>query len=234
MIKIQHSRFEFVLIVRQSSSYPFFCHYSSCVSFVWVVQVTRDVKPAARTVEGNWLPKEHVYTKISWGSGNLSKVQSNLEHLALNLLSRLVMPTWPRIFLILLVSRTCKSKRFGFESPSFGSALVIETAPRSGGYVLGFRIDPETRLQVKFAAKQTASSARNLILVELRQESPLTEKLKQHRVQWWRRGSSIVITCRMSFLPIMLPRTRTKGGALSPFGTSPLKVLTEKSWRFHN
>ena len=37
----------------------------------------------------------------------------------------------------------------------FGLALVIESSPASGGYVLGFRIDPAEKLQE--AAKQIQS-----------------------------------------------------------------------------
>ena len=29
----------------------------------------------------------------------------------------------------------------------FGHALVVETTPRSGGYVLGFRVDPYEKLR---------------------------------------------------------------------------------------
>jgi hypothetical protein len=35
----------------------------------------------------------------------------------------------------------------------FGLALVIETTPRSGSYVLGFRLDPAEALQVRHTAQ---------------------------------------------------------------------------------
>ena len=39
-------------------------------------------------------------------------------------------------------------KSIRIRDSKFGAALVIETTPRSGGYVLGFRVDPQDRLQV--------------------------------------------------------------------------------------
>merc|ERR1712070_1192393 len=37
----------------------------------------------------------------------------------------------------------------------FGPALVIETTSRSGGYILGFRLDPEERMQETFKEVQS-------------------------------------------------------------------------------
>ena len=38
-------------------------------------------------------------------------------------------------------------KSIRIRESKFGPALVIETTPRSGGYILGFRIDPQDRLR---------------------------------------------------------------------------------------
>jgi Bardet-Biedl syndrome 5 protein len=37
-------------------------------------------------------------------------------------------------------------KSIRIRESKFGPALVVETTPRSGGYILGFRIDPQDRL----------------------------------------------------------------------------------------
>lgn len=57
------------------------------------------------------------------------------------------------VVVVTVCLRSCVRRRRGLEQKSirvrdskFGSALVIETTARSGGYVLGFRVDPAERL----------------------------------------------------------------------------------------
>lgn len=44
--------------------------------------------------------------------------------------------------------KKCTQRNINTRNSKFGLALVIETTPTSGSYVLGFRIDPESKLTV--------------------------------------------------------------------------------------
>ena len=41
-------------------------------------------------------------------------------------------------------------KSLRIRDSKFGPAIVIETNPRSGGYILGFRVDPDEKMREVF------------------------------------------------------------------------------------
>jgi hypothetical protein len=57
--------------------------------------------------------------------------------------------TDPKVFLVSASFEVCQ-KAIKIRDSKFGHALVIETTPKSGGYILGFRVDPP---EVRFSAR---------------------------------------------------------------------------------
>ena len=79
----------------------------------------------------------------------------------------------------------CSAPRFKFSvrDSKFGQVLVIESTENSGGYILGFRIDPSTRL------KQILQEIRSLHVTQIRNP--------ELGVAW---NSTLAVTCSFSFL----------------------------------
>lgn len=124
----------------------------------------RDLKLRSAIITNNGkqlktLPHEQIYSKIN-GVWNLSSDQGNLGtmhitnvrivwHANMNELFNLSLPylqvsdrvssSW--------LSPCSKVNGIRVRESKFGVALVIESTEASGGYVLGFRIDPPERLQ---------------------------------------------------------------------------------------
>ncbi|PRP87192.1 bardet-Biedl syndrome 5 protein [Planoprotostelium fungivorum] len=101
------------------------------------------------------LPGEHVYRKVP-GIWNLSAEQGNLGTFVITNV-RLV---W---FANLITSFNAsipymQIKNIRTRSSAFGKALVIETMPQSGGYILGFKIDPLETLNEVCAELQSIHS----------------------------------------------------------------------------
>lgn len=112
----------------------------------------RDLKLRSAVISGygkqlKTLPQEQIYNKFN-GVWNLSSDQGNLGtmhitnvrivwHANMNELFNLSLP-----YLQVTGIRVRESK--------FGTALVIESTESSGGYVLGFRIDPPERLNLVY------------------------------------------------------------------------------------
>ncbi|KAL3660479.1 hypothetical protein V7S43_014627 [Phytophthora oleae] len=68
----------------------------------------------------------------------------------------------------------------------FGPALVIETSAASGGYILGFRVDPEERLHELFKEMQSLHSVFSTnpiygVEFEVEEKPAPLEQLKQPR-----------------------------------------------------
>eukprot|EP00877_Chromochloris_zofingiensis_P005448 jgi/Chrzof1/14904/Cz09g20050.t1 len=90
------------------------------------------------------LPSEQAYSKVN-GVWNLSSEQGNLGTFFITNVRVVWYSNMAEAFNVSIPYLQIKSVRV-CES-KFGTALVIETTARSGGYVLGFKIDPAETLE---------------------------------------------------------------------------------------
>ncbi|XP_063233839.1 Bardet-Biedl syndrome 5 protein homolog [Bacillus rossius redtenbacheri] len=93
------------------------------------------------------LPLEQVYKTVT-GVWNLSSDQGNLGTFFLTNVRLVWFADMNESFNISLPYLQMKNVRV--RESKFGTALVVESADCSGGYVLGFRIDPAERLQLAY------------------------------------------------------------------------------------
>jgi len=106
----------------------------------------RDLKLRAAIVKDKTLmllPKEQVYNKIS-GIWNLSSDQGNLGTFYATNVRIVWHANLAENFNVSMPYLQIKMIRI--RDSKFGPALVVETSRESGGYILGFRIDPAERL----------------------------------------------------------------------------------------
>lgn len=89
------------------------------------------------------LPGENIYSRIE-GVWNLSSDQGNLGTLFVTQIRLVWHANLAENFNVSIPLMQIKVAKL--RDSKFGHALVIETTPRSGGYILGFRIDPMDKL----------------------------------------------------------------------------------------
>lgn len=90
------------------------------------------------------LPGEQIYSKIN-GVWNLSSDQGNLGTMYVTTIRIVWHANMNELFNLSLPYLQVNAIRI--RDSKFGKALVIESSESSGGYVLGFRIDPMTKLK---------------------------------------------------------------------------------------
>eukprot|EP00599_Poterioochromonas_sp_BG-1_P007307 CAMPEP_0173151600 /NCGR_PEP_ID=MMETSP1105-20130129/11680_1 /TAXON_ID=2985 /ORGANISM="Ochromonas sp., Strain BG-1" /LENGTH=178 /DNA_ID=CAMNT_0014067013 /DNA_START=471 /DNA_END=1004 /DNA_ORIENTATION=- len=93
------------------------------------------------------LPQEQIFTKIN-GVWNLSSEQGNLGSFFLTNVRIVWHANLASNFNVSLPYLQIRSIRL--RDSKFGKALVLETFAKSGGYILGFRVDPQDRAQDVF------------------------------------------------------------------------------------
>lgn len=98
------------------------------------------------------LPHEQVFSKVV-GVWNLSSDQGNLGTFFVTNVRLVWHANLAENFNVSMPYLQMKSIRV--RDSKFGPALVIETSPRSGGYILGFRVDPAERLHEIFKEIQS-------------------------------------------------------------------------------
>ncbi len=89
------------------------------------------------------LPNEQIYSKIM-GVWNLSSDQGNLGTFIITNVRLVWFANLAENFNVSIPYLQMKQLRV--RDSKFGPALVIETTAQSGGYVLGFRVDPADSL----------------------------------------------------------------------------------------
>lgn len=110
----------------------------------------RDLKLRAAIIKEKalvLLPREEVYNKLS-GIWNLSSDQGNLGTFYITNVRVVWHANLAENFNVSMPYLQIKTIRI--RDSKFGPALVIETSRESGGYILGFRIDPSERLNDVF------------------------------------------------------------------------------------
>uniref|UniRef100_A0A8C4WW30 Bardet-Biedl syndrome 5 protein homolog n=2 Tax=Eptatretus burgeri TaxID=7764 RepID=A0A8C4WW30_EPTBU len=147
LTKCNNTQFEFIFTNLVSGSPRLFSSVMAVHRAYGTSKMYRDLKLRSAIIRNKQLcllPHEQVYEKLN-GVWNLSSDQGNLGtffitnvrlvwHANLNDAFNISMPY--------LQIRSVKLR-----DSKFGLALVIETTQQSGGYVLGFRIDPVEKLQ---------------------------------------------------------------------------------------
>ncbi|XP_050419171.1 Bardet-Biedl syndrome 5 protein homolog isoform X1 [Patella vulgata] len=147
LTKCNDTRFEFIFTNLISGSPRLFTSVITVHRAYETSKLYRDLKLRGALIQNKQirlLPQEQIYDQIN-GVWNLSSDQGNLGTFYITNV-RLV---WHaninesfNVSIPYLQMRTIKIR-----DSKFGLALVVETSTSSGGYVLGFRIDPAEKLQ---------------------------------------------------------------------------------------
>ena len=147
LTKFNGSRFEFIFTNLVRNSPRLFTTVQAVFRSYETTKLYRDLKLRGAIVKDgvlNLLPNEQVYNKIV-GVSNLSSDQGNLGTFYLTNVRMVWHAKLAENFNVSIPYMQMKVIRM--RDSKFGKALVIETVARSGGYILGFRIDPIGKLQ---------------------------------------------------------------------------------------
>ena len=98
------------------------------------------------------LPEESIYSQLK-GVWNLSSEQGNLGTFFVTNVRLVWHANLAQNFNVSIPYMQMKDIRI--RTSKFGPALVVETSPKSGGYILGFRIDPQERLDEVYKEVQS-------------------------------------------------------------------------------
>ncbi|XP_063964526.1 Bardet-Biedl syndrome 5 protein homolog [Lytechinus pictus] len=147
LTKCNNTRFEFIFTNLVPGSPRLFTTVISVHRAYETSKLYRDVKLRGAIISNKslrMLPLEQVYDKVG-GVWNLSSDQGNLGTFYITnvrLVWHAVMNEAFNVSVPYLQMRTVKIR-----DSKFGLALVVESSVQSGGYVLGFRLDPAEKLQ---------------------------------------------------------------------------------------
>lgn len=147
MTKFSGSRFEFIFTSLVQNSPRLFTTTQSVLRAYETTKLYRDLKLRVSIVKDGQLillPNESIYSQVS-GVWNLSSDQGNLGTMFITSVRVVWHANLAQNFNVSMPYTQIKDVKV--RSTKFGGALVIETTKYSGGYVLGFRIDPKERLQ---------------------------------------------------------------------------------------
>lgn len=141
------SRFEFVFTSLVKNSPRLFTTVQAVMRAYETSKLYRDLKLRGSVINESGLillPSEEVFTKIT-GVWNLSSEQGNLGTFYLTNVRVVWHANMAINFNVSFPYMQIKSIRV--RDSKFGNALVIETFPGAGGYILGFRIDDANKLE---------------------------------------------------------------------------------------
>lgn len=147
LTKCNNTRFEFIFTNLVPGSPRLFTTVISVHRAYETSKLYRDLKLRGAIISNKTLrilPMEQVYDKVG-GVWNLSSDQGNLGTFYITnvrLVWHAVMNEAFNVSVPYLQMRSVKLR-----DSKFGLALVVESSVQSGGYVLGFRIDPAEKLQ---------------------------------------------------------------------------------------
>jgi Bardet-Biedl syndrome 5 protein len=147
MTRYNNARFEFVFTSLVKNSPRLFTTIQSIHKSYETTRLYRDLKLRGAIIRDAsliLLPQEDIYTRLD-GVWNLSSDQGNLGILFVTNVRLVWHAQLAENFNVSIPY--LQIKLIKVRDSKFGHALVIETSARSGGYVLGFRIDPLEKLQ---------------------------------------------------------------------------------------
>lgn len=155
MTKFNNSRFEFIFTSLVKNSPRLFTTVQAVYKAYETTKLYRDLKLRGAIIKDKQLillPEEDVYNKIE-GVWNLSSDQGNLGTFFITNVRMVWHANLAENFNVSIPYLQIKSIKI--RDSKFGHALVIETSSKSGGYILGFRIDPYEKLQDVFKEVKT-------------------------------------------------------------------------------
>lgn len=146
MTKYNNSRFEFIFTSLVKNSPRLFTSISSTIKSYETTRLYRELKLRGAIIHNKnllLLPDEQVYNIVDnvW---NLSSDQGNLGCLYITNIRIVWFAGLAENFNVSIPYIQISNVKI--KDSKFGYALVIETSRMSGGYVLGFRIDPINKL----------------------------------------------------------------------------------------
>mmetsp|Transcript_24166 Transcript_24166/g.53773 ORF Transcript_24166/g.53773 Transcript_24166/m.53773 type:complete len:351 (-) Transcript_24166:2076-3128(-) len=144
------TRFEFIFTSLVKNSPRLFTTVQSVLRAYETSKLYRDLKLRGSIVKDGeliLLPQEQIFAKIS-GVWNLSSEQGNLGSFFLTNVRVVWHANLATNFNVSLPYMQIKSIRV--RESKFGRALVLETFQKSGGYILGFRVDPQEKIAEVF------------------------------------------------------------------------------------
>lgn len=155
MTKFNNSRFEFIFTSLVKNSPRLFTTAQSVFRSYETSKLYRDLKLRGAIIKEKQLlllPDEDIYSKVD-GVWNLSSDQGNLGSFFVTNVRLVWHANLAENFNVSIPYLQIKGIKV--RDSKFGHALVIETSSRSGGYILGFRIDPYEKLSEVFKEIQT-------------------------------------------------------------------------------
>ena len=147
LTKCNNTRFEFIFTNLVPGSPRLFTSVIAVHRAYETSKMYRDLKLRAALITNKQLrllPQEQVYNKVN-GVWNLSSDQGNLGTFWITNVRLVWHANMNEAFNVSIPYLQMKSVKV--RDSKFGLALVIESSHQSGGYVLGFRIDPTEKLQ---------------------------------------------------------------------------------------
>ena len=150
LTKFNGSRFEFIFTNLVTNSPRLFNTIQAVHRSYDGSKMYRDLKLRGAIIadkELKLLPKEEVYNKVN-GVWNLSSEQGNLGTFFITNVRLVWHANMAENFNVSIPYIQMKS--VSVRDSKFGQALVVHTTHRSGGYVLGFRVDPAEKLKEVF------------------------------------------------------------------------------------
>lgn len=146
LTKFNNSRFEFIFTSLVKNSPRLFTTIQAVCRAYETSKLYRDLKLRGAIIRDKTLillPEEEVFSKVS-GVWNLSSDQGNLGTFFITNVRLVWHANLAENFNVSIPYLQMKAIKI--RDSKFGHALVIETSPKSGGYVLGFRVDPPEAL----------------------------------------------------------------------------------------
>merc|ERR1719316_95841 len=147
MTRFNATRFEFIFTSLVKNSPRLFTTVQAVFKSYETTKLYRDLKlrgAIIRDKELIMLPNEQVYDKVG-GIWNLSSDQGNLGVFFITNVRVVWFASLAENFNVSIPY--LQIKNISVRNSKFGQAMVIETTASSGGYILGFRIDPVDHLE---------------------------------------------------------------------------------------
>lgn len=155
MTKFNNARFEFIFTNLVRDSPRLFTTVQAVFRAYDTTKLYRDLKLRGAIIdekELKLLPNEQTYSKVH-GVWNLSSETGSLGTFYITNVRLVWFANAAEAFNVSVPYLQMKSVRV--RDSKFGPALVLETTARSGGYILGFRVDPLDRLKEVFKEIQS-------------------------------------------------------------------------------
>jgi len=147
MTRFNSTRFEFIFTSLVKNSPRIFTSVQAVFRSYDTTKLYRDLKLRGAIIKDKELvrlPQEQIYGKMN-GIWNLSSDQGNLGCFIITNVRIVWFAILAENFNVSIPYLQVKS--VNVRNSKFGQALVIETSASSGGYILGFRVDPPGNLE---------------------------------------------------------------------------------------